>query len=80
MEALCRYHRCMPGPTIADDEEHKAALREIETLWGATEGTPEDARLQALVGRIHDYEEQRWPVLNSDREAAASTQKSAEQF
>jgi HTH-type transcriptional regulator/antitoxin HigA len=44
--------------TIAD---HEAALREIETLWGAAEGSPEDDRLDAIVTLVDAYEDSRWP-------------------
>lgn len=34
---------------IKTDEDHDVALREIERLWGAAEGTKERDRLDVLV-------------------------------
>jgi HTH-type transcriptional regulator/antitoxin HigA len=62
----------MAEPEIGSDEEHEAALREIEALWDAKDGTPDGARLEELVARVEAYEERQWPVLNSDHEARAS--------
>ncbi|MEA3017588.1 MAG: HTH-type transcriptional regulator / antitoxin HigA, partial [Sphingomonadales bacterium] len=42
--------------------DHRAALREVETLWGAAEGTPEGDRLEVLATLVEAYEERRWPV------------------
>lgn len=67
----------MAEPAIGSDEEHEAALREIEALWDAKDGTPRGARLEDLVARVEAYEEQRWPVLNSDHEARASSLQEA---
>jgi HTH-type transcriptional regulator/antitoxin HigA len=47
---------------IRTDEEHRAALEEIEVLWGAAEGTPEGDRLDVLATLVDAYEDQRWPV------------------
>ena len=46
---------------IRTDEDHRAALEEIEALWGADDGTPEGDRLDVLVDLVVDYEERRWP-------------------
>jgi HTH-type transcriptional regulator/antitoxin HigA len=62
----------MAEPEIGSDEAHEAALREIEALWDAKDGTPDGARLEELVTRVEAYEERRWPVLDSDREGRAS--------
>ncbi|HEX8653879.1 MAG TPA: transcriptional regulator [Allosphingosinicella sp.] len=51
---------------IKTDADHRAALREIETLWGATEGTPEGDRLEILATLVEAYEERRWPVEELD--------------
>ncbi len=47
---------------IKDDAGHEAALREIERLWGAAEGTPESDRLEILTTLVEAYEETRFPM------------------
>ena len=51
---------------IRTDEDHRAALKEVEALWGAAEGTPEGDRLDVLATLIEDYEERRWPMDELD--------------
>ena len=51
---------------VRTDEDHSSALREIEALWGADEGTPEGDRLDVLATLVHAYEERRWPVDELD--------------
>ena len=43
-------------------DEHRAALREIEHLWGAEEGTPEGTRLKELVALAEAYQSERWAI------------------
>jgi HTH-type transcriptional regulator/antitoxin HigA len=50
---------------IRSDEDHRAALAEIETCWGASEGTEEGDKLDVLVALVESYEARRWP-LESD--------------
>jgi HTH-type transcriptional regulator/antitoxin HigA len=47
---------------IKDDASHDAALREIERLWGAAEGTPQGDRLEILTTLVEAYEETRFPM------------------
>jgi HTH-type transcriptional regulator/antitoxin HigA len=47
---------------IRTDEDHRAALAEIETCWGAPEGTEAGDRLDVLVALVESYEARRWPV------------------
>lgn len=47
---------------IRTDDDHEAALREIEALWGANEGTEDGDRLDVLVTLVEDYEKRRWPI------------------
>jgi HTH-type transcriptional regulator / antitoxin HigA len=47
---------------IRTDEDHEAALREIEALWGADEGTEAGDRLDVLVTLAEAYEKTRWPI------------------
>lgn len=42
---------------IKTDEDHEAALRQIEALWGAEEGD----QLDVLVTLVETYERDRWP-------------------
>ena len=51
---------------IRNDVDHEAALREIEALWGAEEGTGEGDRLDVLATLADAYEERRWPLDELD--------------
>jgi HTH-type transcriptional regulator/antitoxin HigA len=51
---------------IRTDEDHEAALREIEALWGADEGTEAGDLLDVLVTLVEDYEKRRWPIAPLD--------------
>ncbi|MES2095721.1 MAG: transcriptional regulator [Pseudomonadota bacterium] len=51
---------------IRTDADHEAALREIEALWGAADGTPEGDRLDVLATLVDAYEDKRWPVAELD--------------
>jgi antitoxin component HigA of HigAB toxin-antitoxin module len=52
---------------IRTDEDHRAALVEIEKLWDAPVGTPEGDKLDVLVTLVETYEERRWPLSNRRR-------------
>ena len=47
---------------IRTDEDHRAALAEIEACWDAAEGTEEGEKLEVLVALVELYEAKRWPV------------------
>ena len=47
---------------IRTDEDHRAALAEIEACWGAPEGTQEGDKLEILVALVELYEAKRWPI------------------
>jgi HTH-type transcriptional regulator/antitoxin HigA len=47
---------------IRNDKDHRAALAEIEKLWGASSGTTEGDKLDILVTLVETYEERRWPL------------------
>ena len=47
---------------IRTDEDHLAALAEIERLWGALPGTENGDRLDLLIGLVEIYEGRRWPI------------------
>jgi len=50
---------------IRTDEDHSAALAEIEACWGAPEGTEEGDKLEILVALVELYEAKRWPIETS---------------
>lgn len=41
---------------IRTDKDHRAALAEIEKLWGAPIGTPEGDKFDVLVTLVETYE------------------------
>jgi HTH-type transcriptional regulator/antitoxin HigA len=47
---------------IKTEADHEAALREIERLWGAEEGTAESDRLEILTTLVEAYEEAHFPI------------------
>ena len=47
---------------IKTEADHSAALREIERLWGAEEGTPNGDRLDVLSTLAEAYEEAHFPI------------------
>lgn len=46
--------------------DHKEALREIERLWGADEGTPEGDRLDVMATLVEAYEQTHFPMNAPD--------------
>ena len=47
---------------IKTDADHEAALKEIERLWGAAEGTADGDRLEILTTLVVAYEEAHFPM------------------
>lgn len=47
---------------IIDDADHARALRAVDALWNAEEGTAESAALDAFATLIDAYERKRWPI------------------
>jgi HTH-type transcriptional regulator/antitoxin HigA len=47
---------------IKTESDHAAALREIERLWGADEGTAGGDRLEVLTTQVEAYEEAHFPI------------------
>lgn len=45
---------------IRNDDDHAAALREIERLWGAAPDTEEGDKLDILATLVERYEDRRW--------------------
>ncbi len=51
---------------IRNDADHAAALRRIEELWEAPEGSEESDELEVLSILVSVYEDARWPIDASD--------------
>jgi HTH-type transcriptional regulator/antitoxin HigA len=47
---------------IRTKQDHEAALKEVERLWGAKAGTPEGDRLDVLATLIDAYETEHYPI------------------
>jgi HTH-type transcriptional regulator/antitoxin HigA len=47
---------------IRTETDHQAALKEIERLWDAKDGTAESDRLEVLATLVHAYEEEHHPM------------------
>ncbi len=47
---------------IKTEADHAAALREIERLWGAEEGTSGGDRLEVLTTLVEAYEQAHFPI------------------
>jgi len=52
---------------IRTDEDHRAALAEIEACWGAPEGSEAADQLDVLLALVESYEERRWPIEPTTR-------------
>ncbi|MBB5048500.1 HTH-type transcriptional regulator/antitoxin HigA [Rhodopseudomonas rhenobacensis] len=50
---------------IRNDDDHAAALAEIERLWGAPAGSDDGDKLDILATLVEKYEESRWPMLDT---------------
>ena len=46
---------------IRTDEDHRAALAEIERLWAYPDDSPENDKLDVLATLVEAYERWRWP-------------------
>ena len=55
-----------PIQPVRDDTEHRAALAEIERLWGSPQGTPEGDRLDVLMTLVDAFEREHWPDEDLD--------------
>jgi HTH-type transcriptional regulator / antitoxin HigA len=51
---------------IRTEEDLKSALREIDRLWGASQGTPEGDKLDVLATLVEAYENEHHPVAPAD--------------
>lgn len=52
---------------IRTDEDHRAALAEIDACWGAPEGTEQGDKLDVLLALVEIYEAKRWPIDIGER-------------
>ena len=50
---------------IRNDSDHMSALKEIESLWDAAEGTGEADGMEVLAVLVEDFENRRWPFPRS---------------
>ena len=51
---------------IRTKREYQAALKEIEALWSAPQGTPEADRLEVLALLVEAYERTHFPIDTPD--------------
>ncbi|MFO0019632.1 MAG: type II toxin-antitoxin system HigA family antitoxin, partial [Alphaproteobacteria bacterium] len=51
---------------IRTDEDHQAAVAEIERLWDAEPGSEAFNRLDVLATLVDAYEAHRWPLQSLD--------------
>jgi HTH-type transcriptional regulator/antitoxin HigA len=47
---------------IRTDQDHRAALEEIDACWSAPEGSEKGDKLDVLVVLVESYEARRWPI------------------
>src|SRR5580704_14810679 len=52
---------------IRTEQDHRAALAEIDAVWGAAEGTEEGDRLDVLLALVDIYEAKQWPIAIGER-------------
>jgi HTH-type transcriptional regulator/antitoxin HigA len=55
---------------IRSDEDHAAALEQIDRLWGVDPDTAEGARLEILLTLVDTYEETHHAIPQSDPASA----------
>ena len=51
---------------IRSRKEHQTALKEVEALWDAPEGSPAADRLEVLTLLIEAYEREHFPIEDPD--------------
>jgi HTH-type transcriptional regulator/antitoxin HigA len=51
---------------IRNKRDYIAALKEVESLWGALTGSEQADRLDVLVMLIQTYEEKQFPIADPD--------------
>jgi HTH-type transcriptional regulator/antitoxin HigA len=61
---------------IHHEKDHRAALAEIEKLWGAASGTPEGDKLDIFVTLVETYEER---AAQGDRPGSSKRRRTRSQ-
>jgi len=51
---------------IRSKRDYRAALREVERLWGAPDKSPDAGQLEVLSLLIEDYERKHYPIEDPD--------------
>ena len=51
---------------IRNKREHQVALKQIEALWKAKDGTAESDRLEVLALLVERYEQEHFPIPDPD--------------
>lgn len=51
---------------IKTEADYDAALKEVDSLWGAPEGTPDGDRLDILLTLVESYEARHHPIPPPD--------------
>ncbi len=51
---------------IRNDDDLQDALRQVDELWRAAPGSPEAGQLELLTILIERYEDEKWPIDESD--------------
>jgi HTH-type transcriptional regulator/antitoxin HigA len=51
---------------IRNDADHEAAVREIDRLWGAADGTPDGDALDVLITLVDAYENEHFVLPSVD--------------
>lgn len=59
--SIANKNTFMTEKRIETEEEYQKAVKEIEKLDGAQEGTEEDKKLKELYDRVEDYEDRKRP-------------------
>jgi HTH-type transcriptional regulator / antitoxin HigA len=56
----------MPLKPLRNESDYRAALAEVEALWGAPDGSPEAERLEILALIVAAYEQKHFPIEAPD--------------
>lgn len=51
---------------IRNKREYQAALKEVESLWNAPDGSPKADRLEVLALLVEAYEREHFPIADPD--------------
>ncbi|TCM18675.1 Xre family transcriptional regulator [Novosphingobium sp. PhB165] len=70
----------MPVRPVKNADDHKAALKQIEKLWGAQEGSHDGDLLEVLVTLVEAYERESSPIGPRDPVAAIKAAMAAKGY